>query len=448
MHRRTLLTGVATAATVSVAGCTGGSTNDGSDSDQEQKETTVQRNGEQYFFEDERGTLGHLSNEEPPEEAEDWQVVHNALTEDQWEEKQLNDVEWAERMASTMKSPNGEGLDKNIDGIIQRAEEIYVNEEFDFIAPEVINMEQEDDEVTFLRALNKASDEAGVNSSGLANAIVSNIAEHAVNESDVVDFNDYKVSTLPATEEASGRGGHAGGSINGKGNSGFRHMPAVLQYVKDGEAELKYAEMTTPGFAPILGEDAIREPENSMYREELGQGRLKNGNYPLHFVAATDYTKARKLESREEDILGLEAGEENPGSKRSIGDYIGSFLHQLVDDVHVTGYSHGGGNDINPDVSRKSGTLVGYTLVSDDFGKALEDAIVDPTIETRQYMENIGRGLYKIREEQGWDTSVALTVDPDSEGLEGVEIRGTTDKVVEEIRANLAYGEVRARIAA
>ena len=81
MHRRKLLTGVATANTLSLAGCAGGSTNDGSDSDQEQKETTVQRNGEQYFFQDEEDTLGNLSENEAPAEAKDWQVIHNELTE-------------------------------------------------------------------------------------------------------------------------------------------------------------------------------------------------------------------------------------------------------------------------------------------------------------------------------------------------------------------------------
>lgn len=81
MDQRRLLTGVATATTLSLAGCAGDPTNDVSDSDQEQKETTVQRNGEQYFFQDEEDTLGHLSENEAPAEAKDWQVIHKELTE-------------------------------------------------------------------------------------------------------------------------------------------------------------------------------------------------------------------------------------------------------------------------------------------------------------------------------------------------------------------------------
>ena len=39
----------------------------------------------QYFFEDETGTLGSTTEgQEPPEDAEDWQIIHNDLEESDW----------------------------------------------------------------------------------------------------------------------------------------------------------------------------------------------------------------------------------------------------------------------------------------------------------------------------------------------------------------------------
>jgi len=113
----------------------------------------------------------------------------------------------------------------------------------------------------------------------------------------------------------------------------------------------------------------------------------------------------------------------------------------LVDDVHITGYQIDG-QELNPDIDRPDEIIQeGSTLVSDEFGESLEEYVVDPDPETREYVENIGRGIYTIRQEQGWDTDLALTGT-----IEDPEIRGTTRDRINEIRADQAYSQIRQRV--
>ena len=446
MHRRKLLTGVATAGIASVAGCTGGTTDDETE-DTEQEEDTIQRNGEQYFFQDTTGTLGQLGEQSPSSEAQDWQVIQNELTEDEWQEKQTNDVENTRRLTKNVSGTNHTGLDMNVEEMLERAEEIYKNQEFN-TWDGLIDIENEDDEITFTRSLIKASQEAGVDSSGLANIVVSNMAEYAEQELDFVDFDNFKLSTLPSTEtlrSSQSTSSHRGGPREASSgatykNSGFVHMPALLQYSKDGETEVKYAELTKATF-PNRFWRSIRDPEESKYRASLDQDTMKHGGFPEHFVTALDYTKARELELRNEDILGFGP---NPGPSdndyESLGDEIGQFLTQLVDDMYITGYQEDD-QEINPDIDRPDDVTEGHTLVSDEFGESLEEYVVDPDPETREYVENIGRGIYTIRQEQGWDTDLALTGT-----IDDPEIRGTTRDRINEIRTDQAYDEIRQRV--
>ena len=92
-------------------------------------------------------------------------------------------------------------------------------------------------------------------------------------------------------------------------------------------------------------------------------------------------------------------------------------------------------------MNKEENVQIGHTVVSDEFGESLEEYIVDPDPETREYMENIGRGIYKIRQEQGWDIDFALTGT-----VEDPEIRGITTEKINDIRADQAYDEVRARV--
>ena len=279
------------------------------------------------------------------------------------------------------------------------------------------------------------------------------MAEYAEQELDFVDFDNYKLSTLPSTEQISeaNPGGHVGYVRNGVGNTGFRHMPALLQYNKDGETEVKYAELTRATLAGRFWR-SIRDPEESKYRSSLENDIIKhedetkaNGGFPEHFVTALDYSKARELELRNEDILGFGPANASTTNKYlSLGDQIGQFLTELVDDYGFTGYEGEDGTDINPDMNigtEETGEMVAQTLVSDEFGESLEEYVVDPDPETREYIESIGRGIYTIRQEQGWDTALALTGT-----IENPEIRGTTRETADKIRADQAYDQIRERV--
>lgn len=431
--RRNLLKGIGAAGVAATAGCIGGD-----DNNEENQEETEEPQTGQIYFEDQTGTLGHLSNENPPENAEDWQIIRNELTEDEWQEKQENDT-W---IIENKQHDNEGGLNKSVDEYVQRAEEIFQNEQFnnDY---SMIDISAEDDEVTFTRALIKSvQEDPAVDSSGLADDVIANLAEHAANQIDAVNFNDYKLSTVPATEslakhqhESPNKGAPEGGNVN----SSFTHMPAVLQYNKNGETEVKYTELTDP-LIPGRFFESIRNPENSKYQAGTDEEEFTDyGNQdseffgygvPEHFVTALDYTKVRELEERDEDILGFGPNRgPSDNNQWSVGDEISQFLHELVDDAYGTVNN----SDVN---TEESGW--GNTVVSDEFGESLEEYVLDPDPETRQYMENIGRGLYTIRQNQGWDTNLALTGT-----LENPEITATTVDQINEIREQHAYDQVR-----
>ena len=365
MRRRTFIRGsaaIGTAGVMSVAGCMDGS-NEESIEETEEEQNTIQRNGEQYFFQDTTGTMGQLGEGSAPSEAQDWQVIQNELTEDDWQEKQTNDIERVRRERNLARQSANDGIEQTLEEMLQRVEEIYKNQQFN-TWDGLIDIENEDDEITFTRSLIKASQEAGVDSSGLADDIVSNMAEYAEQELDFVDFDNYKLSTLPATETIElhrGPDSHDGAPRRGFMNSGFSHFPALLQYSKDGETEVKYTEMTKATL-PNKFRDAVRDPEDSKYRASLDQDTMKNGEFPEHFVTALDYSKARELELRNEDILGF-GPSDGPvdNDYESLGDEIGQFLTELVDDYHLSGIM-----GQSPDMNKGDDVQIGSTLVSDE----------------------------------------------------------------------------------
>jgi len=438
--RRNLLKGIGAAGVAATAGCIGG---DG-DNEENQEETEKPQTG-QIYFQDQTGTLGHLSNENPPENAEDWQIIRNELTEDEWQEKQENDISQIEK-----RQIEGEGgLNKSVDEYVQRAEEIFLNEEFNHDYPKMFDIPAEDDEVTFTRALIKSvQEDPAVDSSGLADDVIANLAEHAATQIDAVDFNDYKLSTVPATEsiaESQHTSPNKGAPYGNTVNSSFTHMPAVLQYNKNGETEVKYTELTSPIIDGRFFK-SIRNPENSKYQSgtdeedftDYGHPDSDSFGYgiPEHFVTALDYTKVRELEQRDEDILGFGQNRgPSDNNQWSVGDEISQFLHELVDDIH------GAVNNPDVDYDKDADYEYGRTVVSDEFGESLEEYVLDPEPETRQYMENIGRGLYQIRQQEGWDTNLALTGT-----LENPEITAAEIDTINEIREQHAYDQVREKV--
>lgn len=435
MHRRKLLTGVATAGALSIAGCAGGSNTTESASE----EDALDIHGQRFYFEDEKDSLGHLTEEDAPEDAADWQIIHNTLSEDEWQQKQINDIEKARiGPKSTGTIPAPQGLARDMDWMLNRTEEIFQN-------PSKINVpfpgglepgiQQEDDEITFTRAIIQSTQEAGVDSSGLADDMVANMAEYAEQQLDIVDFNDYKLSTLPSTEQVSAKnpGGHVG-YVKGEdgwggGNSGFRHMAGLLQYSRGDGTELKYTEMIKAVQAPKFN-FSIRDPEESVYRSNIEEGQLETGQWPHHFVTALDYTKARKLEAMNENILGFTPDSESEEYRKGLGENIERFFINMVDDSGYNSLIED--NDLDP----------GSCIVSDEFGESLEtDYILNSKPETRQYVEGIARGLYQIGDQAGLDKHLALTGT-----IENPEIRITDQDTANEIRRQQAYDQVREQV--
>ena len=235
MYRRSLLTAVGVTA---VAGCLG----DSQSESKEEEDDTINPQGQQFYFQDETGTLGQLGEATTPEDAADWQVINNDLSEDDWQEMQINDIEETRAAIKQGPDPNYEGLRYDLDKILDETVSIYQQQDFNVVAPDFMptSIENEDEEITFTRALVKAANNAGINSSGLADIVIAGMAEYAVQELDIVEFEDYKLSTVPSTEAIpeSGLGGHVAGIKDGEGNSGFRHMAGFLQYNKNGDTEI------------------------------------------------------------------------------------------------------------------------------------------------------------------------------------------------------------------
>jgi len=415
---------------------------------EEQQTEADPENAVRYFFEDETGALGHLGDDETPENYD--HTITNSTTEGEYQELQRNDRSYAEDAASSQTAPNGEGLDMTVDEMVRRAEEIYNDPEthLDTERAETLGIDLlgEDEEILFTRALIKASQEAGVDSSGLANIVVSNMAEDAV-EQIQPGFSNFKLSTLPATEAINpSRQGHAGGVRETEfgdeyGNSGFRHMAGLLQYENNG-TNIKYGEQTdavdeTPTFFQVF-----RNPEDSIYRADLDQDTVNTtggGNgirFSEHYVTALDYTKARELES-EESVLRFNDQENDQGGISGFGDYVALTLYQLVDDMGITGYD----NNQDMDIPNSEFALDG-NLVSDEFGESLEDFVINPSNEEKQYIENIARGMYQIQQQEGWGTSLALTGT-----IEDPEILPTNQATVNAVREDQAYSRVRERVA-
>lgn len=400
-----------------------------------------------YVFEDETGTLGHLGDDTIPDDHD--HVITNTLTESEYDELQRNDRDYAEDAVSSDRAPQGEGLEMTVDEMIDRTEEIY-NDPVEHIEPcscyDDLDLTAEDDEIVFTRALIKAAQEAGTDSSGLADIVTANMAEDAVDQIQP-GFTDYKLSTIRATEPiAPGKTGATGGAKRTNDwdqtfvSSGFRHLPGILQYEKDGETKVKYAELTDATNVDIFRR-VIRDPEFSAYRSSLDQDTISvsrdsepgdsGSSFPEHYVTAFDYEKARELESQ--GILGL--GKNKAGGFNAVGDSIGIVLFDLVDDMSITGY------DTNPDRSlHDAQAVIDGTLVSDSFGRSIENYITDPTTQKRQYIENVARGMFQIQQQEGWGTSFALTGT-----LEDPEIIPTDQNIINQVRKDEAYDEVRER---
>jgi hypothetical protein len=328
--------------------------------------------------------------------------------------------------------------------IIDRAKQYYNNptQHFDTDRAETlgINLETEPDEHTFTRALVKAASNAGVTSSGGANMVVSNIAEAAVQQIQP-GFNDYKLTGLLSSESIAAGKADVEKSIRETstgerlGSTGFTHTPALLQYEKNGEQKVMYVEQTSPLEQRPKFSSVIREPEESAYRTDLEDGEFniygENGadkgvRLPEHYVTAFDYRKARELESQ--GLLGFEKN--TIGNMAGLGDMIANGLISFVDDESQY-WNQSPDRNWEDNTSRIDGMVV-----SDSFGKSVEDVIVNPTKEKFQLMENVGRGIFVSQQAETWDQSIALMG-----SIQDPEILLTDHETVNHVRNEQQFSE-------
>jgi len=169
--RRFLRTGLVTGLTIGVAGCStdadgppdsatsSAPTQEADDQTQQDSSMQEQANTEprsKYFFQDETGALGHLADVDIPDDAD--HVITNETTDAEFQEMQRNDRQYPEGLEQGQ-------LTMSVDEMITRAEEIYQNptEHLDTERAETlgVNLTEEDNGITFTRALIKTSQEAG-----------------------------------------------------------------------------------------------------------------------------------------------------------------------------------------------------------------------------------------------------------------------------------------------
>lgn len=384
-RRKILKTGAAVGA-ASLAGCT--------DILNGEEETKPALTEFQYFFEDEAGTLGEpAQGQEPPEDAEDWQIVRNTLEESDWEEKQENDVERARGYLAGEATDvsTGEAHEGTVEGIVNRTQELYENPE------EVLDsssssdsqllelLQQDDDPVAFTRALVKATDTVtDVASSGGKAFVVPTIAEYAMEELGL-DFPEYELSGVSGTEptakedqmvEGSMREGENGTAV---GTTGMVHLLSLLSYEKDGELQNKYVENTDARPNTIFS-SVIRDPEDSDYRRPIEEGTFTTSegrsqeSWPEHYATAFEQDKLQNMID-----MGIEI--DQPGM------LVVAATVNMIDD---------GLNDSNSDLA--------YNMtVSDEIKDQAEDFAVNPIMEKKEKIENFGKMAYSVLETELWE---------------------------------------------
>lgn len=179
----------------------------------------------------------------------------------------------------------------------------------------------------------------------------------------------------------------------------------------------------------------IREPEESAYRTDLEQGEFNiygdtesdmGIRFPEHYVTAFDYRKARELESQ--GLLGFE--ENTIGNMAGLGDMIANGLISFVDDESQY-WNESPDRNWEDNTSRIDGMVV-----SDSFGKSVEDVIVNPTKEKFQLMENVGRGIFVSQQAETWHQSIALMG-----SIQDPEILLTDHETVNQVRNEQQFSE-------
>lgn len=346
----------------------------------------------QYAFRDTTGTLGNISDvNADPEEASEFQVVENGLSEDEWDEMRRDDVEVARDYLSgdLERRPNHSGQEGTVEEIVQRTGEIFERPgsvESEHLA-ELLRSD-EDDAVRFTRALVHAVDDVtDISTSPGKNHIVPNVAEYAAEEIGL-DLPGYNLSTAVSAEPINSTMDDEVNeeSIRERPNGieagilGMQHLSSHLTYETEDGFEIKYVENTkaTPERYFL---HAIRSPDQSVYSTSMDEDGvdMPNGDvqFPEHYVTGLELKKGLRMQ--EEGFM--EGG--------------------TVERAFVTGALEIIDDGLNNLSQLMANSNEGYDIeLSDSFVESADGMTEDISRENFENYRNIGRAVYQIFENQ------------------------------------------------
>ena len=362
-----------------------------------------------FYFDDRADTLGGAAAQQIPEDAIDQQIVTNDRSEDEWQEMQLNDVNYAELMFD-QKIPRLDVTEGSVEQIEQKTIQLYQqrhdSNEF---------QDQHNAEI-FTESVLDAVLEVTDASKGLAQSeLVRTVADYIAHTKEEIDVQNYNLSSTRSI-------------IGDAGGDRFTHPMGLLQYEENGETHVRYAETENRMTRNVV------EPENSVYGSEIGTDDFQAGGYvdtePSDWATVFDYDKIREMEER---------GDLHEQS--SLGRQLSLTLINAVDDAGMSGYDvseikeETGVDTVNTDELIDS-------VISDSLGKSLQNYVRNPGEEyTRDDFENFAKKFYLAAEAEDFGGHFLMKGD-----LSNPEIYKEESETLEEIRANMAYNEVGSRV--
>lgn len=378
-----------------VAGCmgnSGGTTEESKDSEKPK--------AYRFYFDDEADTLGDAADTEVPENATEQQVVTNTRTEDEWQEMQLNDVNYTELMFD-QKLPRLDIKKGSVEELEQKTIQLYQqrqdSNEF---------QGQHNAEIFTESVLDAVLEVTDANTGPKQSRLVKTVADHIAHNNEQVDLQNYKLSE--------------GRSMIGDAGTGFSHQFGLLQYEEDGETQVRYAEIEN------RFNDPHSKPEESVYATPIGAETNWSDTEPSDWVSVFDYEKRRELE------------EQGKVEAQPADTSVFWALTHAVDDAALNGYD-------TSEIEQETGVDAEYSddninaVISDSFGESLEEYVKNPEEGdyTREDFETAARTVFTALETENFGGHFA----PDGD-LANPEVYKAEKETLEEIRADMAYDEV------
>jgi hypothetical protein len=212
--------------------------------------------------------------------------------------------------------------------------------------------------------------------------------------------------------------------IGDAGRNKLSHPIGLLQYEKDGETQVRYAEIENRMTRNVV------EPEESVYSAEIGKEDFIAGGYvdtePSDWVSVFDYEKRRELEKQGK----IEA--------QPADTSVFWALTHAVDDAALNGYNFDGFDEETGVDAQHTNEGIN-AVVSDRFGESLEEYVKNPEEGdyTREDFETAARTVFTALETENFGGEFALDGD-----LANPEVYKAEKETLEEIRADMAYDEI------